>query len=63
MLEILKSEKRFILKLLKKYKTDKNNTAIWQMKWELIHKNFKKIKELENNDKDNLRELEKKLEL
>lgn len=63
LLDSLKSEKDFMLQLLRKYKQDTNSTSIWQLKWELIHKNFNKIKELEEADKDELSDLEQKLEL
>lgn len=63
LLENLKSEKEFMLQLLRKYKDDSNDKSIWQLKWELTYKNFDKIKKLEDEDKDDLSELEQKLEL
>lgn len=62
LLERLNFEKEFMLQLLKKYKDDSNDKSIWQLKWELIHKNFDRIRMLENEDKDDLFELEQKLE-
>lgn len=58
----LNSENEFMLQLLKKYKQDSNNTSIWQLKWELMQKNFKKIRELEESDNDDFLDLEKNLE-
>jgi hypothetical protein len=61
--ESLNSEKEFMLQLLRKYKNDSNDKSIWQLKWELTHKNFDKIRKLEDEDRDDLSELEQKLEL
>ncbi len=62
LLKNLNSEKAFITQLLRKYKNDSNNTSIWELKGELMQKNFEKIKMLEKNDNDDITLLEKSLE-
>lgn len=62
LLKILNSEKAFITQLLRKYKDDSSNISIWQLKGELMRKNFEKIKVLEKNDNDDIALLEKSLE-
>ena len=52
-----------MLTLLKKYKEDSNNYSIWQLKWELITKNFEKIKNLEKQEEDDFFDIDKELEL
>jgi hypothetical protein len=52
-----------MIQLLRKYKQDSNNTSIWQLKWELMQKDFQKIRELEESDNDDFLDLEKNLEL
>jgi len=60
---IIEQENNFMLSLLKKYKEDSNNTSIWQLKWELITKNFEKIKNLEKQEEDDFFDIDKELEL
>lgn len=60
--ENLNSEKEFMLQLLRKYKQDSNNTSIWQLKGELMQKNFAKIKALEESDNDDFFDLDKNLD-
>ena len=62
LLKNLNSEKVFITQLLRKYKDDSNNISIWQLKGELMKKNFEKIKMLEKSDEDDFALLEKSLE-
>jgi hypothetical protein len=50
---IIEEENNFMLSLLKKYKQDSNNHSIWQLKWELITKNFEKIRNLEKQEEVN----------
>lgn len=63
LLDSLNSEKNFILQLLRKYKQDTNSTSIGQLKWELMQKNFEKIRQLEESDSDDFFDLETALEL
>jgi len=60
---IIEQENNFMLSLLKKYKEDSNNTSIWQLKWELITKNFEKIRNLEKQEEDDFFDIDKELEL
>ena len=54
LLELLKNEKQLIIQSLKEYK-NRANTDIWMIKQELIQKNLRRIKNLENEEKnDNL---------
>ena len=63
LLNSLKSEKVFIIQLLKKYKQDSSNTSIWQLKWELMSKNFEKIRNLEKSDNNDFFDVDTELEL
>ena len=60
---IIEEENNFTLTLLKKYKEDSNNYSIWQLKWELITKNFEKIRNLEKQEEDDFFDIDKELEL
>lgn len=60
---IIEEENNFMLSLLKKYKEDSNNYSIWQLKWELITKNFEKIRNLEKQEEDDFFDIDKELEL
>lgn len=61
---IIEEENSFMLSLLKKYKEDSNNYSIGQLKWELITKNFEKIRNLEKQeDEDDFFDIDKELEL
>ncbi len=60
---IIEEENNFMLTLLKKYKEDSNNYSIWQLKWELITKNFEKIRNLEKQEEDDFFDIDKELEL
>lgn len=57
--KLLETEKIFLLKSLKEYKN--RNTNIWIIKQELIQKNLKRIKLLEQEDEINY-DLDKELE-
>ncbi len=61
LLKNLQAENTFMLQLLQKYKTDSKNTSIWQLKWELMQKNFEKIRALEASEDDDLFDLDKNL--
>jgi len=60
---IIEKENEFMFSLLKKYKEDSNNTGIWQLKWELITKNFEKIRNLEKQEEDDFFDIDKELEI
>jgi len=60
---IIEKENEFILSLLKKYKEYSNNISIWQLKWELITKNFEKIRNLEKQEEDDFFDIDKELEI
>lgn len=60
---IIEEENNFMLSLLKKYKEDSNNISIWQLKWELITKNFEKIRNLEKQEEDDFFDIDKELEI
>ncbi len=60
---IIEEENNFMLSLLKKYKEDSKNISIWQLKWELITKNFEKIRNLEKQEEDDFFDIDKELEL
>lgn len=62
LLKNLQSENVFLLQLLKKYKTDTDNISIWQLKWELMQKNFEKIRALEESEEDDFFDLDKNID-
>ena len=60
----IKQENHLITTLLKKYKNDSNNHSIWQLQWELVTKNFEKIRNLEiQENKDDFFDIDKELEI
>ncbi len=62
LLKNLQSENVFLLQLLKKYKSDTDNISIWQLKWELMQKNFEKIRALEASEEDDFFDLDKNID-
>lgn len=50
LLEIIKNEKVFLLQLLKTFKN--KNVDIWMIKQEIMAENMKRIRQLEEDEKD-----------
>ena len=59
LLDILKSEKSYMIMLLREYKN--KNTDIWIIKQELVYKNLKRIKQLQEEDDDEIFDIENEL--
>lgn len=59
LLDILKSEKSYMIMLLREYKN--KNTDIWTIKQELVYKNLKRIKQLQEEDDDEIFDIENEL--
>lgn len=59
LLDILKSEKSYMVMLLREYKNI--NTDIWIIKQELVYKNLKRIKLLQEEDDDEIFDIENEL--
>jgi hypothetical protein len=51
LIESLKSEKKVMLQLLRKYKSDKRNISVIDLKGEMIRKRIESIRNLEENEK------------
>ncbi len=59
LLDILKSEKSYMIMLLREYKN--KNTDVWMIKQELVYKNLKRIKQLQEEDDDEIFDIENEL--
>lgn len=59
LLDILKSEKNYMIMLLREYKN--KNTDVWTIKQELVYKNLKRIKQLQEEDDDEIFDIENEL--
>lgn len=51
LIESLNSEKKVMLHLLRKYKSDKRNISVVDLKGEMIRKRIESIRNLEENEK------------
>lgn len=59
LLDILKSEKSYMIMLLREYKN--KNIDVWIIKQELVYKNLKRIKQLQEEDDDAIFDIENEL--